>query len=93
MPPSRAAIELVGAPVDEAELDVGEADAPVAALGLGDADRLADQHLADEDEFATPLDLAVGAHATDRMIDVVDGLAQRAGIAPVRGEIDGGRGF
>jgi hypothetical protein len=38
MPPSRAAIELVGAPVDEAELDVGEADAPVAALGLGDAD-------------------------------------------------------
>ena len=56
-----------GAAIDEAELDVGEANAPVATFGLGDAHGFADQHVADEDELAAPLDLAVGAHATDRL--------------------------
>ncbi|OWJ55878.1 hypothetical protein BWR60_35740, partial [Inquilinus limosus] len=40
--------------VDQAEIDVCEADDPVAGLGLGDADGFADQGLGDEDLVALP---------------------------------------
>jgi hypothetical protein len=49
--------------LDEAELDVGVADALLALLGLLERDRFADQRLADEDEIPGPLDAAVCAHS------------------------------
>src|SRR5467141_3944633 len=57
--------------MDVSELDLGIAHQPVAALGFGDADRLADQRLADEDQLARPFDLAVAAHPADRDIAAV----------------------
>ena len=56
------AAELLGPTIDEAKVDIGEAHDPVALLGLGDADELADEGFADEDEVATPFDLAIGTH-------------------------------
>lgn len=72
----------MSATVDEAERVIGEADDPVAGLGLGNADRLADQGLADEDESAAPLDLAVGADPPDRVLGIIGGLFDPGGIAP-----------
>src|SRR6266849_9576984 len=62
--------------MDVSELDIGIAHQPVAALGLGDADRFApreggDQRLADKDQLARPFDLAVAAHPADRDIAAV----------------------
>ena len=48
--------------INDAEVDVGEADDPVAAVGLGDADGLSRQRLADEDRVAAPFDGPVSAH-------------------------------
>src|SRR5215471_20124986 len=52
--------------MDVAQFDVGITHQPVAPLGLEDADRLADQRLADKDQLAGPFDLAVAAHAAHR---------------------------
>src|SRR5262249_24482152 len=82
------AMDREGAPVDEAEFDAGEADPPVAAGALGDANGFADQDLAEEDELAAPLDLAVGVDTSHRMIAVVGRLAQRTRIAPGRGPVE-----
>src|SRR6516164_6042236 len=76
--------------VDEAELEGGVAHAPFAQLGSVDPDRLADQHLADEDQIALPLDLAVGPHAADDGVAAVARLAQGARIGSRRGPIQAG---
>ena len=53
--PGRAeAVKLLRPSVDDAEVDVGEAHDPVPAVGLGDADRLAGQRLADEHQLSAP---------------------------------------
>src|ERR1700688_4359740 len=88
-----AAIEAVALAVDEAELDVGVAYPPLAVLRLLHADRLADQDLADEDEVAVPLDLAVGAHPPNRHRLIIGGLAQRAWIGSRRADVERGRRF
>ena len=55
--PGRAeAMKFLGPAIDDAEVDVGEANDPVAAVGLGNADGFALQRLADEDQVAAPLD-------------------------------------
>src|SRR5438132_506778 len=53
---------------DVAELDIGIAHQPVAAFGFADANRFADQRLADKDQLTGPFDLAVAAHPADRDI-------------------------
>jgi len=68
------AAELLGPTIDEAKVDIGEAHDPVARLGLGDADELADEGFADEDEVATPFDLAIGTHPAYRMVGVIPGI-------------------
>src|SRR6185312_11307967 len=87
----RPAQQAMSTAIDVAELDIGVAHAPVAACGLGDADGFADQHLADEDQLARPLDLAIGAHAADRALAAVLGLAQATGIGPGRSDVERGR--
>ena len=67
-PSRREAAQFAGLPIDEAEFDGGEADDPVAGLGLGHADGLAGERLADIDELAAPFDLAAGADAADGMV-------------------------
>ena len=47
--------------IDDPEVDVSEANDPVAAVGLGNADRLARQRRADEHQVAAPLDQPVRA--------------------------------
>jgi signal transduction histidine kinase len=79
------AAKLFGVPVDEGEVEIGEAHDPVAGFGLGDADGLADQRLAEEEIVAALLDLAVGAHAPGRMVGVIPGFFDLAGIGPGRG--------
>ena len=49
------AAELLGPAIDETKVDIGEVYDPVALLGLGDADELADEGFADEDEVAPHL--------------------------------------
>src|SRR5882724_98520 len=91
-PSRREASQFLGPPVDEAEVDGGEADDPVAGLGLGDADRLAGKRLADVDELAAPFDLAAGADASDGMVGIVPGLLDAARIGSRRGVVAAGRG-
>ena len=53
--------KLLGPPVDDPEIDFGEADQPIAGFGFGDAHRLANQRLAEEDHLTAPADLAIAA--------------------------------
>src|SRR5258705_13375408 len=68
-PGRRKVAQFLGRAIDVAELDIGEADDPVAGECFGDTDGFADQGLTDEDEFATPFDGAVGAHTAHGMIE------------------------
>src|SRR5512135_1005111 len=73
-------------------IDAGKADRAVpdvvaASLGRPQADGLADEGFAEEDEVALPFDLAVGADPADRNIAAVLGLAQAAVPAPRRAAI------
>src|SRR5437764_3702350 len=89
-PSRREAAQFLGPAIDEAEVDGCEADDPVAGLGLGDADGLAGQRLADIDELAAPFDLAAGADATDGMVGIVPGFLEPGGISSRRGTISAG---
>ena len=77
--------------IEDAEIDVGEADDPVAVLGFGDADGLADEAFADEDELAAPFDFAAAAHPADGMVGVVPGLVEALRTAPGRRPVMLGR--
>ena len=85
------AAELLGSTVDEAKVDIGEAHDPVARLGLGDADELTDEGFADEDEVATPFDLAIGTHPAHGMVGVIPGILHPGRIGPGRRAIAAGR--
>ena len=76
--------KLLAPPIDDPEVDLGEADQPIAGLGFGDADGLADQRLAEEDHLAAPADLAIAADLAHRVIGIIPGRLDLAGIA--RGE-------
>jgi hypothetical protein len=54
--------------MDVAQLDIGITHQSVAALSLGDADPLTNQHLADKDQLTRPFDLAVAAHTAHRNV-------------------------
>src|SRR5262245_10480514 len=86
-----APAETAAFAVDEAKLKIGETHLPLAAVGLGKTDRLTDQDLADEDEFAAPLDLAVAAHAAHRERVGIDHFAHRTWIGPRRWDVVGSR--
>ena len=57
------ATELTGLVVDGSQIDIGVSHDPVAVLRFGHADGFTGEDFADEDEFATPFDFAVGPHA------------------------------
>src|SRR5258708_21178911 len=84
----RAPVEASVIAVDKAELDVGVADTPFARFGPVDSDRFTDQHLADEDLIALPLDLAVGADPANDTAVVVPAFAHGTRIPPKRGSIE-----
>src|SRR5271167_2577981 len=86
-PACRKPTKLLGLPVDNTEIDFGEADQPVANLGFGNADRLADQRLAEEDHVAAPTDLAIAADLAHGVIGIVPGLLNLIGIGSRRGPI------
>ena len=65
--------------MDVSEIDIGIAHQPVAPLGLGDANRFANQRLADKDQLARPFDLAVAAHPADRDIAAVARVVEPVG--------------
>jgi hypothetical protein len=56
---------------NDPEVDLGEADQPVAGFGFGNADGFADQRLAEEDHVAAPPDLAFagGVSSANRWLD------------------------
>ncbi len=66
-------MELFGSAVDDAEINIGEADDPAAVLEFGNADRLASQGLGDKDKGAAPFDFTSGTDPPDGMICVVPG--------------------
>ncbi len=74
--------------IDDPEVDVGETNDPVAAVGLGDADGFALQRFADEDQVAAPLDGPVGAHPAHGVPGIVPGLVQAFGVRPQRGPVE-----
>ena len=77
--------------IDGGKPDRAIPDLPTPALDLTEADRLADEGFAKEDEVAFPFDLAVGTDAADRDIAAVLGLAQPTIPAPRRAAIGGDR--
>ena len=83
----RNAAQFFGDTIDDAELDIGKLDPPIAVLGLGNGDRFADQGLADEDVLAPPFDLAVAADAADLEIGSVARVFDLARIRARRGLI------
>ena len=87
----RFVIEALVFRVDEAELEVGEANEPFAVVGLGDPDRLASEHPADEDQFTTPLDLAIRTHAAYCAVVAIERLAQGTWVGTWRGLVERGR--
>src|SRR4051794_4472042 len=81
------AAPLSGVAVDEAELEIGEADEPVTGRGLGDADGLAGERLADEDAVTAPADVAAGPHAALGAVGRIGGRFDPLGVASWRGRI------
>src|SRR5215472_14473441 len=67
-PAQRTRTEPTALRVDVAQFDVGVTHQPVTALGLEDADRLANQRLTDKDQLARPFDLPVAAHPAHRNV-------------------------
>src|SRR5271154_2892445 len=90
-PARHEAAKFFAPAIDDAQVDVGEANDPISEHGFGDADRFADERLAEKDELAAPSDLAVAADAADGVVGVVPGLVDRAGIGPRRGPVAAGR--
>src|SRR5712692_8355822 len=62
------------AAIDQAAVALAEAHHMIAGFELGDANRFADQRLADEDAIALPHDLAGAAHAPDLVIGIIPRL-------------------
>src|SRR5215813_8762800 len=79
--------------MDVAQFDIGIMHQPVATLGLEDADRLADQRLADEDQLARPFDLAVAAHSAHRNLVAIVRILDPIRVAPRRRHVPRGRGL
>src|SRR6516164_4913106 len=68
-----------------AQVEVGITHLPVTALGLEDADRLADQRLTDKDQLARPFDLTGAAHPADCDIVAVAWILGPIRVRPRRG--------
>src|SRR6516225_7352121 len=77
--------------MDVAQFDISVTHQPVAALALGDADRLADQCLADKDQLARPFDLTGAAHAAHRNVIAIVWILDPIRIGPRRGLVPRGR--
>src|SRR5271163_2708136 len=83
-PPRHEAPKFFRLSIEDAELDIGEADNPVTAFGFCDPDRLADERFADEHIVATPLDLARWTDTTHLMVGVVPGRLDTLRVGPLR---------
>jgi hypothetical protein len=86
-PGRRKAAKFFASTFDNSEVDVGEANDPIAVRGLSDADRFARQGLADEHGITAPLDLAVAVHPPNRVIGIVPGFLDAVRIWPRRGTV------
>src|ERR1700692_1651379 len=75
---------------EDAEIDVAEPKEPVAIGGLGNADGLAGERLADEYEIAAPLDLAGGTDPADGVLGGIPRLLGGLGERPPGGWIGAG---
>src|SRR4029077_6305850 len=84
--------KFFGLAIDDAELDIGKADDPIAGLGFGEAEGLAGERFADEHVVAAPLDLAGGPDVAQGMVGVVPGRFDAIGVAPRRRRVTAGRG-
>src|SRR5215470_2596112 len=87
-PAQRTRTEPPALRVDVAQFDVGVTYQPVTALGLEDADRLANQRLTDKDQLARPFDLPVAAHPAHRnvraIVRILDPIAIGSRRSPVQ---------
>src|SRR6516225_7115022 len=90
-PAQRTRTEAAPLRMDVAQFDIRVTHQPVAALGLGDADRLADQGLADKDQLARPFDLTDTAHAAHRNVIAIVRILDPIRIGPRRGLVPRGR--
>jgi hypothetical protein len=75
--------QAVAATDDEAEGDRAEGDRPAGGV-FGETDRLAGERAIEVDELAPPFDFAIGAHASDLLVNRIFRLAQNAVPAPGR---------
>ena len=82
--------KLFAPPVNDPKVNVGKADKPVAGFGFGNTNRLADQRLAEKDDFAAPADLAIAAHLAHGVIGIVPGRLNPIGIGPRRRPVTAG---
>ena len=77
--------------IDNAKSDGAIVQGPKPFIGLLQADRLAREHFADEEQTAFPLDLAVDADAANDVRIRIFRLAQSAAVTPWRTLIVPGR--
>src|SRR5271170_8293254 len=92
-PGRRKAEQFFCPSVDDSEIDIAESKEPIAIGGLGDADRLAGERLADEDQIATPLDLAGGTDPAHGVLGVIPRFLEALGKRPRGRSIAAGRGL
>src|SRR5215831_12058299 len=90
-PGRRKASNFFASAIDDAEIDVGKANDPVAILGLGDPDWLTHQHFADKDEVSAPADLAAPAYTANAMVGIIPWVFDPGRIGPRRSVVSARR--
>src|SRR5271168_3950912 len=61
-PARHEAMKLFRSALDQPEIEVAEANQPIAAVGLRDPDQFPDQRFTDENQVTAPFDLAARTH-------------------------------
>src|ERR1700722_10350230 len=90
-PGRRKAAELFARAVDDAEVNIGKTDDPIAAFRLGNPNRLVDENLADEHKVAAPPDFSIAAHPPHGVIGIIPGLFDAIRIEARRGRVAAAR--
>src|SRR5271154_2469589 len=92
-PGRRKAEQFFCPSVDDAQIDIAEPKEPVAIDRFCNADGLAGERLADEDEIAAPLDLAGGTDPAHGVLGVIPRLLEALGKRARGRSIAAGRGL
>src|ERR1700677_4276588 len=83
-PGRHEAMKLFRSALDQPEIEVAEANQPIAAVGLRDPDQFPDQRFTDENQVTAPFDLAARTPPANRMVCVIPKLFELCRVTPRR---------